>query len=330
MKNIALSIVFLLYVIFLPACSTSPISQKIGKGLGSIMALGGLAQISKDDENKDADETKNKKNLGYGLIVGGLLINYLISKSEKRIQDEIDRKENIKRQVVLKEQNRLREIKEKKEMKRIKKIKEEEKRFNEILEKEAKKHQNANDEILLKGVKRDPSYIKNIINPSEKIQLEVVKIDPYNIKYIKNPSKSIQLFCIKKDPHTIKKIKLPSQEVQLTAVKIDATAIEHIKNPSQKVQLEAISNNNKYTYRGQAIKYIENPTPLIKNHPYVISYRKRSSNSGYSSSSSSSSTSSSYSAPQQRTCTRTRYRTEYAPGNSRRTVQVPYSEDYSC
>lgn len=51
------------------------------------------------------------------------------------------------------------------------------------------------------------------------------------------------------------------------------------------------------------------------------------SNSG---SSSSSSSSNSYSAPQKETCSRTVYRTEYAPGNPGRTVQIPSYETYSC
>lgn len=106
---------------------------------------------------------------------------------------------------------------------------------------------------------------------------------------------------------------------------------------SQEAQLLAVSADGEY------YEFIKNPSRTIYNHPNVISYKKEkiaelkrkkeiaeyAKYSG-SSSSNSSSGSNSYSAPQQRTCTRTVYHTEYAPGNSGRTVQIPRSESYPC
>ena len=118
------------------------------------------------------------------------------------------------------------------------------------------------------------------------------------------------------------------------------SSTEYYREFKSRVRSEAaqllLINENEHN-----IGYFKLLNPAIKKLPKVIAYKnekriaelkRKKEETEYSSpnSSSSSSTSSSYSAPQQRTCTRIRYRTEYAPGNSRRMVRIPYNEDYSC
>lgn len=115
-KFIVLPIIFLL-----TACSSSPGSQSVGKGIGGAMILGGIASLPDKDETDDDGEK-----LGRGLILGGVVVGYISTRFEERRkaeadrvnklkQAEIDKMEKQKRDVMLAEKQRLAAIQREKD-----------------------------------------------------------------------------------------------------------------------------------------------------------------------------------------------------------------------
>jgi len=76
MNHIKFFLVFLLSMLLITSCSSSPTSQNIGETLATGLFLGGLATYPKDDE-ENADDDKNK---AYGLMAAGVLTYYLAGK----------------------------------------------------------------------------------------------------------------------------------------------------------------------------------------------------------------------------------------------------------
>ena len=70
------------------------------------------------------------------------------------------------------------------------------------------------EEIQLKAVRRDGSYIQYIDNPSEQVQLEAVRQNGNVIKYIDNPSEEVQLEGIRQNSHAIFYTKNPSDYIK--------------------------------------------------------------------------------------------------------------------
>lgn len=129
--------------------------------------------------------------------------------------------------------------------------------FNLLFEKNNKlitASKNPSYSMLIKGLKVDPNYIKNIENQTEELQLIAIEGDPSSLEYMKNPTEKIQMLAVKKNGSLIKHITQPSERVQSEAVKNYTPAIKYIKNPTEAVQLLAISQD------AELIEYIENPT----------------------------------------------------------------------
>lgn len=245
----------------------------------------------------------------------------------------------------------------------VKAIQKEVKRFNEI-------KSPISEAVQLAAVKSDVGIYHYIRNPSPQVETQAMRralelanqsLNDLNSGLLarendsiiqvsrilwKTKNESVQLMAIDTSPKLVLAINNPSARVQAQAMRgllklgASPTRDTDIKKllmytENETVQLMAINENPDF------IKHIRYPAASVRKNSKFVAYEKREQKiaaemsrkigqSSGTSSSSSNNSQSSYSAPQRKTCSRTVYHTEYAPGNSGRTVQIPSYENYAC
>ncbi|MCK9369763.1 hypothetical protein M0R04_07655 [Candidatus Dojkabacteria bacterium] len=105
-------------------------------------------------------------------------------------------------------------------------------------------------------VRRNPSSIREVINPSEFLQLIAVQNDGWIIQYIKHPTPQVQLVAVSRWPPALEYIDNPTQEALLTALK--APVFIRMTTKYERVVKKLFANNTilmkKWLRYGQAMR----------------------------------------------------------------------------